>query len=250
MQSLDDHTVVAAGGTANVGSFVARALLEQEATVVVPSRSEERLGELREHLRQHVGEAALSRLHTFVGNLSNETEAQGLRQRITEEVGTPDAVLASLGDFVTTPSLLEAGKDDLQRALDGYLLSHFMVARTFVPALKDSGGTYVLLQGPLAFEVHPEFGTDLISIATAAQHMLFRVLAKEADESAARVVELVSHAFIRDLQTQPGSALSGEAVGAYAAYLLSGAGEKVHGQSIELRSLEQLTEVGLDTENL
>lgn len=111
-------------------------------------------------------------------------------------------------------------------------------------------GTYVLLQGPLAFEVHPEFGTDLISIATAAQHMLFRVLAKEADESAARVVELVSHAFIRDLQTQPGSALSGEAVGAYAAYLLSGAGEKVHGQSIELRSLEQLTEVGLDTENL
>lgn len=250
MQLLDDHTVVVAGGTANVGSFVVRALLEREATVVVPSRSEEKLGGLREHLRQHVGETDLERLHMFVGDFGDETEATALRQGITEEVGTPDAVLAALGNFVTTPSLLEASTDNLQQALDGYLIAHFMVARTFLPALKDSGGTYVLVQGPLAFELHPEFSADLISIATAAQHMLFRALAKELDESPARVVELVIHALIRDRQTQPGSPLSGEAVGAYAAHLLSGAGEEVHGHSIELRSLEQLAEVGLDTEDV
>ncbi len=247
MQSLDDRTIVVAGGTANVGSFVARALLERGATVVVPSRSEEKLGELRDHLGQYVDETDLERLHTFVGDVSDETEAAALKQRITEETGTPDGVLASLGDFVTTPSLLDTGADDMRRALDGYLVAHHMAARAFLPMLRDSGGTYVLLQGPLAFELHPEFGIDVVSIATAAQHMLFRALAKELDESPARVVELVSHAFIREKQTQPGSALSGEAVGAYAAHLLSGAGEEVHGRSIELRSPEQLAEVGLET---
>ncbi len=249
MQSLADHTVVVAGGTANVGSFVARVLLERGATVVVPSRSEKKLDELRGHLEPHVGETAMDSLHTFVGNLSDETEAASLKQRITEEAGTPDAVLASLGNFVTTPSLLEASKDELKRVLDGYLVSHFMVARAFVPTLRESGGTYLFLQGPLAFELHPEFGTDLISIATAAQHMLFRSLAKELDESPARVVELVSHAFIREKQTQPGSPLSGEAVGAYAAHLLSGGGGNVHGESIHLHSPEQLAEAGLDAGN-
>lgn len=248
MQSLDNRTIILAGGTANVGSFVARALLEREATVVVPSRSGEKLGELREHLGRHVGETGLDRLYTFVGDLSDEAEARELRQRITEKAGTPDAVLASLGNFVTIPSLLAADADDLRRVLDGYLLSHFAVARTFLPGLEDTGGTYLFLQGPLAFELHPELGTDLISIATAAQHMLFRALAGEFDDSPAHVVELVSHAFIRDKQTQPGSPLSGEAVGAYAAYLLSGAGEGLHGQSIHLRSPEQLAEVGLDVE--
>ena len=125
-----------------------------------------------------------------------------------------------------------------------------MVARTFLPALKESAGTYVLLQGPLAFELYPESGADLISIATAGQHMLFRALAQELEETPARVVELVNYAFIRDRQAQPGSSLPGEAVGSFAAYLLYDVGDGVHGQSIHLRSLEQLAEVGLDTENL
>jgi NAD(P)-dependent dehydrogenase (short-subunit alcohol dehydrogenase family) len=250
MQSLNDHTVVVAGGTGNVGPFVVRALLERQATVVVPSRSEEKLGGLREYLSQHVDETGLGRLHTFVGNLSDETEATGLRQRITEEAGTPGAVVASLGNFVTTPSILDASEDDLQQVLDAYLIANFVVARTFLPTLKDSGGTYVLLQGPLAFELYPESGADLISIATAGQHMLFRALAQELEETPARVVELVNYAFIRDRQTQPSSPLPGEAVGVLAAYLLSGAGEEVHGKSIHLRSLEQLADVGLDTENL
>ena len=250
MQSLTDHTVIVAGGTANVGSFVVKALLERQATVVVPSRSEERLGELREHLSKQVGETDLDRLHTVVGNLGEESERADLMQRIFGEVGTPDAVLASLGDFVTTPSLLDASADDLRRAFEGYVVSNFVVARTFLPVLKDSEGTYVLVQGPLAFEPYPGFGADLISIATAAQHMLFRALSQELDKSRARVVELVVHALIRDRRTQPSSPLPGEAIGAYAAHLLFGSDEGVHGWSIQLRSLDQLAEVGLDTENL
>jgi hypothetical protein len=106
--------------------------------------------------------------------------------------------------------------------------------------------SYVFLQGPLAFELYPGYGGDLVSIATAAQHMLFRALAQEVAESRASVVELVGHMLIRDRQTQPTSPLSGEAVGAFVSYLLAGAGEELHGQSVHLRSPEQLADVGVD----
>jgi hypothetical protein len=92
-------------------------------------------------------------------------------------------VLAAYGSFVTTPLLLEASVDALRQALDGYVIAHFTLARTFLPMLKHAGGTFVMLQGPLAFELLPAFGTDLVSIATAGQHMLFRALAQELEGS-------------------------------------------------------------------
>jgi NAD(P)-dependent dehydrogenase (short-subunit alcohol dehydrogenase family) len=239
MRALNEQTVVVAGATGNVGAFVVRSLLEREASVVVSSRSADKLERLREHLSRNVDEARLDRLHAFVGDLGDEAEAAALRRRIAEEAGPPDAVVASVGAFVTAPSLLDATAADLQRALAPAVLAHQCIARTFLPAVRDSGGTYMLIQGPLAFELYPGLGTDLMSIATAAQHMLFRALARELDDDAARVVELVIHAYIRDRVTSPGSPVTGEAIGEYVADLLAGAGPEIHGRSIELHSAEQ-----------
>jgi NAD(P)-dependent dehydrogenase (short-subunit alcohol dehydrogenase family) len=250
MKSLNDQTVVVAGATGNVGPFVVRALLERGASVAAPSRSGEKLGGLREHLREHVDETRLGRLHTFVGDLGDERGAAVLRQQISEEVGTPDAVVASVGDYVAAPSLLDARTAELQRALDTATLAHFVIARTFLPHLRDSGGTYVFLQGPLAFELYPGYGGDLVSIATAAQHMLFRALAQQVAESPASVVELVGHMLIRDRQTQPTSPLSGEEVGGVVAHLIAGAGQEAHGLSIHLHSPEQLADLGVDAHGL
>jgi NAD(P)-dependent dehydrogenase (short-subunit alcohol dehydrogenase family) len=250
MKSLDEQTVLVAGATGNVGLFVVRALLERGASVAAPSRSEEKLGGLREQLLEHADETSLRRLHTFAGDLGDEHGAAAVRQHITEQVGTPDAVVASVGEYVAAPSLLDARAGELQLALDSSLVAHFVIARTFLPVLRDSGGTYVFLQGPLAFELYPGYGGDLVSIATAAQHMLFRALAQEVAESRASVVELVGHMYIRDRQAQPSSPLSGEAVGAFVAYLLAGAGEEAHGQSIHLQSPEQLAELGIDAPGL
>jgi NAD(P)-dependent dehydrogenase (short-subunit alcohol dehydrogenase family) len=250
MPSLNKQTVVVAGASGNVGPFVVRALLERGASVVAPSRSEEKLRGLHEHLRQHLDETRLRRLHTFVGDLGDERGAAVLRQKISEEVGTPGAVVASVGDYVAAPSLLDARTAELQRALDTATLAHFAIARTFLPPLTDSGGTYVFLQGPLAFELYPGLGGDLVSIATAAQHMLFRALAQQVAESRASVVELVGHMLIRDRQTQPSSPLSGEEVGAVVAYLIAGAGHEAHGQSIHLRSPEQLADIGVNPHGL
>jgi NAD(P)-dependent dehydrogenase (short-subunit alcohol dehydrogenase family) len=241
---LENKTVVVAGGTGNVGAFIVKALLEQGATVVVPSRSEQKLCELRAYLTNHRRGDALNRLTTFIGDLGDQAGAEQLLRQMMNQISAPDAVIATLGSWYSVPSLLTANAVDLEHVLRDYLVAHFIIGRALLPSLKASGGTYVFVNGPLAFNLWP--GSALVSIATAGQHTLFRALAEELAGSSVHLVELVNHAFIRDKQTQPGSLLSGEAVGAYVAHLVTGAARTMHGQSIQLRSLEQLKEAGLD----
>ncbi|GAA2589044.1 hypothetical protein GCM10010411_22430 [Actinomadura fulvescens] len=246
MGSLEGRTVIVTGATGNIGALIARTLLERDAAVIAPSRSRERLDDLRAYLGDQVGQDKLSQLRTVIGDVGDDSSAAALGRRIGDQVGGAangargvDAMVASLGDFVAAPSLLGASTAELQRALDGYLLAHHRLARTFLPAIAESGGTYLFLQGPLAFDIYPGLGTDLISIATAAQHMLFRALARETEGNSATVAELVTHAMIRDRTAQPGSPIPADAVGPFAVDLLFGSHANLHGQSIHLTSADQ-----------
>lgn len=118
-----------AGGTGNVGTFIVRALLERGATVAVPSRTGEKLREVKAHLAQHIDHARLNRLHTFLGHAGDETGAEELLQRITNDTGAPDAVVATLGKFVSAPSLLHTSAGDLQQGVRDCLnaLSHDII---------------------------------------------------------------------------------------------------------------------------
>lgn len=244
MRSLQGRTIVVAGGTGNVGTFIVRELLERGATVAVPSRSGQKLERWRASLPDIIGEPHPGRLHTFVGGLTDETGSEALREQIMLELGGIDAVLASLGRWYSVPSLLSGRVEDMERALQGFFLVHYTAARTFIPALMERGGTYVFINGPLAFDVWGA-ETALASVSTAALHMFFRALSGELQESPVQVTELVSHAYIRNREMQPGSPVTGEAVGVFAAHLLSGAAGDIHGRTIHLRSLAQLEEAGL-----
>jgi NAD(P)-dependent dehydrogenase (short-subunit alcohol dehydrogenase family) len=165
---------------------------------------------------------------------------------MTNDLGAPDAVVAALGKFVPAPSLISASTDHLRQVLRDYLIAHFAVARTFMPSLQVWHGAYVFINGSLAFEPWKRSGAGFVSIATAAQHMLFRALAQEVEGSRVRVVELVTHAFIRDRQTQPSSSIPGEAVGTFTAYLVSERAREMHAHSVQLRSIQQSKDVGLE----
>ena len=243
---LRGRTVVVAGGTGNVGTHIVGGLLEHGATVAVPSRSEEKVRSMRDYLAARSGPPALDRLATFVGDVANEAEADTVARSIVAAVGTPNAVVATLGGFVPAPSLLTADPENLRTALEHYAVAHFSVARTFLPRLRADGGRYVFVNGPLAFGPWKGSGAGLVSIATAAQQMLFRVLAQELEETPVEVLELVTHAFVRERETQPGSPLPAEAVGRYVAYLLSDASPNLHGQSVHLRSMDLLAEAGIE----
>lgn len=233
---LAEQTVVVAGGTGNVGSHVVRALLEQGATVVVPSRSEHKLLGLREFLGARMSGEAVRRLVTLTGSITDESAVEQMAERIASEAGQFTGVVATLGNFVAAPSLLQASPTVVRQVLDSYTVAHFMAARVFLPGLLVNGGKYVFVNGPLAFQPWRNSGSGLVSVATAAQHMLFRSVAQEYENTGVEVKELVTYAFVRNRETQPGSALRAESVGEYIAYLLSDAAPRQHGETIHLRS--------------
>ena len=122
------------------------------------------------------------------------------------------------------------------------MAAHFAVARPLIPALEPQGGAYVTINGPLAFE--PLFpGAGLVSVATAAQAMLARVLMKELASSRVRVNEVVIYSSFGRGDDER-NAVTGADIGRYVAYLLSNQGAGVRGQTIHLRSPEQVAAVG------
>lgn len=242
--ALNGRTVVVAGGTGNVGSFIVGSLLRAGAEVAVPSRSVEKLAALRQHVESRAEGTEADRLHLYEGDIGNQAWAQEFLREVCGQHGRITGAIASLGRFQDAPSLLTADPQKLGQVLADYLLAHFNAARLFLPSLLESGGGhYLLINGPLA--VTPWKGAGLVSIATAAQQMLFKSLCLELDGQDIAIFELMHRAFVRDRATVPGSGLPAEAVGDYTAYLMSGRARHLSGSTLELASLEPLYAAGL-----
>lgn len=218
------------GGTGSVGRHLVQAQLSEGARVVVPSRRAERLQALGRFLTPDPS----GRFVPIVGDITDSRDSP----RVLREAGPVDGAVVSLGGFVPAPSVLGASEAELERALRDYPLAHFAVARAVVPLLGARGGGYVMINGPLAFD--PLFpGVGLVSIATAAQAMLARVLMKELADTTVRINEVVIYSsFGRgDDDENP---VTGADIGGYVAHLLSDRGAGVRGETIHLRSRDAI----------
>ena len=236
MSDWTDRTVVVLGGTGNVGSHIVGALLQRGAEVVVPSRSGEKLRDLEQFLHHRLAPSALPQLRTLIGDLTTQENANRIAERVTAETGGADAVVATIGSFLPARSLLTTDSSSLQHVLDNYLVANFHAARAFLPRFRDKPGKYVWLNGPLAFQPWKNSAGGLVSIAAAGQHMMFRALAQELEGTRAELIELVIYAYVRNRETQPGSAVSAHEVGQHIAQLLSETDCKHAGQSIHMRA--------------
>jgi 3-oxoacyl-[acyl-carrier protein] reductase len=235
MEPLHEKTVVVAGGTGRVGSHIVTQLLDHGASVVVPSRSAAKLAELRELLRSRLGPVELARLRTLAIH-RREQGVASLAARVEAEHGPPWSVVAALAAFRPGTPLMDAAPSQLRQILEGHLLAHFVFARAFLPRLRLPGSKYVFVNGPLAFDPGPGCALGLVATATAGQHIVFRALADELEQSPAKLLELVVHASVRDGETQSGGGISGEDIGAWTVRLLCDVEPARHGQSIHLRS--------------
>lgn len=246
---LEGRNIVVAGGTGNVGRYVVGGLLEAGATVAVPSRSPDKL-EAIEALGQN---GSTGRVVTVEGDVTDEEDGARIVRQLRDEVGPLHGAVASLGGFVPVPSILEASREQLATAMEGYVRAHLGAAQNLVPAL-ESGGGYLFVNGPLAYDLwSPE--ASLVSVVTAAQAMLAQAVAKEVDEAGSesarslpsappRVNELVIYTAVGWGEADKRSPVSPRDIGRYVARLLSEQAESTRGETIHLRSPDQLQIIG------
>jgi 3-oxoacyl-[acyl-carrier protein] reductase len=228
MARLDGKICLILGGAGFVGEGIVRSFLEEGAFVIVPSRSPERL----QGLRKVLGPLANERLVTVPASTGTLQGAEGLRDQILQRMKRLDAVVATLGGFREGARLVDTTLEEFGKVLTDNLVSHFIAARTFLPALRP-GSTYTFVAG-LAAEV-PAPRTGSVAIAMAGQQVLQRVLAQEMADSGIRINELLVKSVMSRARGAPGpETLTAEEVGLFAARLASAEGAHWHGVQVRL----------------
>lgn len=238
MSKLDGKNALIFGGTGGVGEGIVRSFLNEGATVVVPSRSQESLEKLRGYLESagnSLSETLGDRFVPIVGDLSQIESAESLRDEVLNKVGHLNAVVASInGRWNEDIPLTKTSLKDWKRMLDSNLTSHFIAARTFLPVLQ-KGSSYTLIGGAAAEEAMPKYG--LVCVPAAGQLMLTQVLIEEMKGSGVRINEVVLHSYIatRD-RARDGHPewITADEVGKYTAWLASEEASMVTGSIIRL----------------
>jgi len=174
--------VLVAGGTGFVGGIIARSLVADGRTVIVPARSADRLS------------ALLAACADFSGRLV-PLEVSGSHphfqaaERLAADGRRPGAVVAALGGWSKAGALIDLPGEQWERALRDHLTSHLEAMQAYVPLLGGSvDPTYITLNGAAASEAMA--GSGAISVTGAAQHMLTSVMRAEAIGATVRFHEL------------------------------------------------------------
>lgn len=237
MSILNGKNALIIGGAGEVGEGIVRQFLNAGATVIVPSRSQYRLDELRENLKG----CDLTRLITRKSGCGTEAGAMALYDFVVDEVSYLDVVVASIGGWWQGDSLLNVSLRLWNQLLENSLTAHFVAAKTFLPLLAEGeGGRYIMLNGGAAVKVIPNAGP--ICVSAAAQLALKDILVEEMSETDVSINTLLITTPIitrsRD-KTKP-QWLTADEVGLYITYLAKGELDVEDGETITLHSREEL----------
>lgn len=232
MPNLDGQICVIAGGTGTVGEGIVKAFLDFGATVVVPSRSQQAI----DRLHGTLGGAPTNNLCTMVGNIGDTSDAERLRDEILARFGHIDAVVASLGGtWEEKLKLIDVPIETWRAYGESNLTPHFVAARTFLPLLANRPGTsYTLLGGLSAVVPVPQY--SVVSVNSAAQLMMARILFEEMKDTAVRINQVICgyiNTRAREAYARP-EWITADEVGRFCAFLASSEASMVSGGVLQL----------------
>jgi NAD(P)-dependent dehydrogenase (short-subunit alcohol dehydrogenase family) len=181
-------TIVIIGASGDVGAAATDALMRAGHSVVAISRG------IRQLSAQHAQNLKSERFHLVEGSMENEASAATLLEKVRQTVNRIDAVLASINVSPHRPeTLLEWNSAALLRTLQDNLITHFVAAKTFIPAIAD-GGLYLGIGGGMADKLFPYYGYN--SMIQSALRMMFRYLDHENRNRRIEVRELIISAMV------------------------------------------------------
>lgn len=232
MAKLDGLIAVVAGGTGTVGEAIVKTFLTEGATVIVPSRSHN----AADRLRSFLADEPTDRLTILIGDIGDPADAERLREETIGRFGVIDAVVASLGGtWEERLALVDVPMETWRAYWESNLTPHYVAARTFLPLLaRREGSSYTLLGGLSA--VAPIANYSVVSINSAAQLMMARILMEELKDTRVRINQ-VMFGFIQT-RARAGRAkpewITADEVGAFCAYLASRDASMISGGVIQL----------------
>jgi 3-oxoacyl-[acyl-carrier protein] reductase len=182
---MHDKTIVVLGAAGGVGEGVVAELLRAGARVLAVSRTDAKLDQLADRLGRPSGLAPVA------GSVGSEEEASALVQSLKRSTPRIDGTVVSIGSWWQGPPLIKTSLADWNSVLTERLTTHFLAAKHFIPLIAETapGGFYLSIGGATAEVPIPNSGP--VSVASAAQVMLTKVLRAESRDPPVRIQELM-----------------------------------------------------------
>jgi NAD(P)-dependent dehydrogenase (short-subunit alcohol dehydrogenase family) len=186
MNTLTNKVALVAGGTGGVGEGIVKSLLLEDAIVIVPSRSEEKIAKLR----NYVSDVKTGNLVTIQAAMNTLEGALAVKEEVISKFGSIDILVASLGGWWQGGAIYQMDISSWNRIIDNNLTSHFITMRAFLPELvKHQHGTYVHINGFSAEQTYP--GANAVAMAAAAQLSMVQTLHEELQGTGVSSFELI-----------------------------------------------------------
>jgi 3-oxoacyl-[acyl-carrier protein] reductase len=131
---IEGRVALVTGASKGLGLGVATALANEGATVAIASRSEERI------------ESAADRIgaRPFVHDTADADSAQALVDRVQEELGPVDILVANSGGPPASPDALSFSHDQWRSAYELLLLGALALVEAVLPGMRERGWGRVL----------------------------------------------------------------------------------------------------------
>jgi 3-oxoacyl-[acyl-carrier protein] reductase len=190
--------VTAAAGT-GIGFAVAKRAVEEGARVLISDFHERRLSEAAERIAVETGH----RPATFVCDVTNQDQVDGLRDAALKELGTVDVLINNAGLGGETP-VVEMTDDQWFRVIDVTLHSVFRMTRAFLPAMyeRKSG---IIVNNASVLGWRAQKGQAHYAAAKAGVMAFTRCSALEAAEHSVRInavaPSIAMHPFLAKVTT-------------------------------------------------
>lgn len=170
----EGKVILVAGGTGAVGEGIVKYLAENGATVLVPTRSEDKaldaLGYVDQPYRKNV-------FYLF-GDISDEADAQKMHDVIVDHFEQLDGMVSSLGGWWQGAALTDITKAEWEELMQGLLTAHFVASKALMPLLRQ-GSNYTFISGVSAEDAAFSKYSGPVAPAGAAVLMLSELYAVE-----------------------------------------------------------------------
>jgi 3-oxoacyl-[acyl-carrier protein] reductase len=176
MTDLRQKVALITGSSRGIGAAIAKRFARHGAKVALHGRDVAALAAVQEEIRAAHGEAML-----VTGDVSQFADLEAMRQKIEDNYGPIEILVANAGKNYTRPQLPleEIPEDGWRAAIDGNLTATFLTLKSILPGMKArKGGRIVVISSAAARRPHPasplayaaaKAGMELLTQSVAAQ---------------------------------------------------------------------------------
>lgn len=137
---LKDRVVLVTGSSRGIGAGIALAFAQAGARVVLHGRDEAALAGVR-----HRVEASGARSSVVTGDVTSAADLDRMRQRISDEYGPLDVLVANAGSTNSRPMPIEEITEaDWRSDVDLNLTATFLTVKCFLPGMKQRGSGNII----------------------------------------------------------------------------------------------------------